>query len=657
MLYAGAHRISFARLAAVAIVAAATSACEGKVGRNGTGTVPSGTGGSAPRSEAVSASVARRLSRAEIDATVRDLLGDATNPASRFLAEDEYTPFDNDYTRQKPSAALIDSLEANADDIAARVLAPASRSRIVPCTPSGPGDAACFRQVIETVGAAAVPPAAVGAGDHRVLDLAVVRDRGQPGRAARLLHRGRADAAQHAAGSGVPVPHRDRDAEHRARRSPSEQLRDRDAPVVPPVGSAPDDALLDLPYNDGRPRRPRRATRRGDAPARRSARARSGAPLPRDVARLPGDPGQRRAARRVQHRDHRADRQDRLRPADQLPRRCSLPARRTSTTCSPTSTGCRGLPAARAGWLTATAGAPASFRTAAVLAAFSKFSDTSPTQRGILVQTRLLCNVVPPPPANVNVDQPPPATAAACKLDRYAAHRSVASCAGCHDNLDPIGFGLENYDIGGKFRDARRRPAGVPARRRRASSRATARSAGRPSSGRSWSTRASWRTLLRRAAPPVCGGPRARPRGDGRGRRAGERIQGVGRLRSRKPCSSYVASDRFALRRRTPRHEEGPYQPPVHVLRGLGGVAVGLPVLECMLERQRRRRSPRRSRCPSATPSCSRGRRSGATTGPTTRRSWPGSARPTRRAFIVPPETGAGYTVTTAAASRSPTRT
>jgi hypothetical protein len=134
-------------LAAVAIVVVATSACEGKVGRNGSGTVPSGTGGAAPRSDAVSASVARRLSRAEIDATVRDLLGDATNPASRFLAEDEYTPFDNDYTRQKPSAALIDALEANADDIAARVLAPASRSRIVPCTPSGPGDAACFRQV------------------------------------------------------------------------------------------------------------------------------------------------------------------------------------------------------------------------------------------------------------------------------------------------------------------------------------------------------------------------------------------------------------------------------------------------------------------------------------------------------------------------------
>ena len=110
-------------------------------------------------------------------------------------------------------------------------------------------------------------------------------------------------------------------------------------------------------------------------------------------------------------------------------------------------------PAGGAGWVPYGASGRAGILShGAVLAAFSKFSDTSPTQRGILVQTRLLCNVVMPPPANVNVDQPPPATASACKLDRYAAHRSVASCGVCHNNLDPIGTGLEQYDIGGKFR-------------------------------------------------------------------------------------------------------------------------------------------------------------------------------------------------------------
>jgi hypothetical protein len=89
-----------------------------------------------------------------------------------------------------------------------------------------------------------------------------------------------------------------------------------------------------------------------------------------------------------------------------------------------------------------------------VLAGFSKFSDTSPTQRGIFVQTRLLCNVVSPPPSNVNVDEPPTSTDSECKIDRYAAHRDQStSCAGCHYDLDSIGLGLEQYDIAGRFRE------------------------------------------------------------------------------------------------------------------------------------------------------------------------------------------------------------
>jgi hypothetical protein len=87
-----------------------------------------------------------------------------------------------------------------------------------------------------------------------------------------------------------------------------------------------------------------------------------------------------------------------------------------------------------------------------VLAAFSKFSDTSPTQRGIFVQTRLLCNTVDSPPANVNVDEPPSSDTAVCKTERYEEHRSSPSCAGCHSQLDPIGIGLEQYDVAGRFR-------------------------------------------------------------------------------------------------------------------------------------------------------------------------------------------------------------
>lgn len=80
----------------------------------------------------------------------------------------------------------------------------------------------------------------------------------------------------------------------------------------------------------------------------------------------------------------------------------------------------------------------------------AKFDDTSPVQRGKLIRTRLFCQDIPPAPPEVNTDLPP--TGAVCKEDRYAQHRT-GGCAGCHGQMDPVGFGLENYDNQGRFRD------------------------------------------------------------------------------------------------------------------------------------------------------------------------------------------------------------
>ncbi|HMI91724.1 MAG TPA: DUF1592 domain-containing protein, partial [Polyangiales bacterium] len=125
----------------------------GALGGTGAGAAGSGAanaGAGADAEYVASASVARRLSRAEIDNVLRDMLGDDTGPATRLLAEDLFSPFDNDYASQVASGALIDSLEVLAGDVAKRVLAdPALRTGLVPCTPTGPGDAACFRRVSE----------------------------------------------------------------------------------------------------------------------------------------------------------------------------------------------------------------------------------------------------------------------------------------------------------------------------------------------------------------------------------------------------------------------------------------------------------------------------------------------------------------------------
>src|SRR6186713_3145170 len=70
-----------------------------------------------------SESVARRLSRAELDNTLQTLLHDDSSPALQILSEDEHSPYDNDYTLQIASAALIDSLELLGTDVARRAVA------------------------------------------------------------------------------------------------------------------------------------------------------------------------------------------------------------------------------------------------------------------------------------------------------------------------------------------------------------------------------------------------------------------------------------------------------------------------------------------------------------------------------------------------------
>ncbi len=85
----------------------------------------------------------------------------------------------------------------------------------------------------------------------------------------------------------------------------------------------------------------------------------------------------------------------------------------------------------------------------------AKLADTSPTLRGQWIRRRLFCQEIPPPPPNVAVDLPPAmAGQAVCKKDRLAVHTKVGTCNGCHKQMDPIGFGLEQYDRAGRFRTA-----------------------------------------------------------------------------------------------------------------------------------------------------------------------------------------------------------
>jgi hypothetical protein len=90
---------------------------------------------------------------------------------------------------------------------------------------------------------------------------------------------------------------------------------------------------------------------------------------------------------------------------------------------------------------------------AAVHAATSFPARTSPVLRGKWVLEVLLGSRVPPPPPDVP-SLPEAETSGSLTLrERLEAHRRKPECASCHDRMDPLGFGLENFDVLGRWRE------------------------------------------------------------------------------------------------------------------------------------------------------------------------------------------------------------
>jgi hypothetical protein len=92
---------------------------------------------------------------------------------------------------------------------------------------------------------------------------------------------------------------------------------------------------------------------------------------------------------------------------------------------------------------------------AAVHAATSFPLRTSPVLRGRWVNEALLGEKIPPPPPGVpTLNEVAAATPGGTSLRKQLEqHRLQAECASCHDKMDPLGFGLENFDVLGRWRD------------------------------------------------------------------------------------------------------------------------------------------------------------------------------------------------------------
>jgi hypothetical protein len=90
---------------------------------------------------------------------------------------------------------------------------------------------------------------------------------------------------------------------------------------------------------------------------------------------------------------------------------------------------------------------------AGVLTVSSYPTRTSAVIRGKYVLQNLLGIPPAPPPPDVPALEESAGDEAKSMREQLEIHRRNPNCAACHRNMDPLGFGLENYDAIGRWRD------------------------------------------------------------------------------------------------------------------------------------------------------------------------------------------------------------
>jgi hypothetical protein len=91
---------------------------------------------------------------------------------------------------------------------------------------------------------------------------------------------------------------------------------------------------------------------------------------------------------------------------------------------------------------------------ASILTLTSNPSRTSPVKRGKWILENILGTPPPEPPANVPpLEATQKATPNATLREQMVLHRKDPVCASCHRMMDDLGFGFENFDAVGRWRD------------------------------------------------------------------------------------------------------------------------------------------------------------------------------------------------------------
>lgn len=426
------------------------AACTGEIG-DGPG--PDGNLPTPEEANEVGPSGARRLTAIEYRATVLDLTGVDVDDANLVLPTDDRTPFDNDFTRQTASQALIDGVEVLSGDVArAVVAAPTLRTNVAGCEPAGPTDEACFRNFVATFGRRALRrtvtnqevdnfvthfmPHAEVEGDFWIAVDSGLR--------AFLQH----PEFLYRVEIGEPIP-----TLPGLYRLNGFEIATRMSYLL--WGTTPPDFLLDLAESG----------ELDDADKRREAAATLLAD-DRALGRIARFHSMWLSYESMAHAQSITDAMN-LETETLLKRYIFEEKRPWSDLLLSDETFVNAELAAHYGlaapsdpngaWVSyGDSGRRGLLSHGTFLSAVAKFTDTSPTQRGLLIRTRLFCQVISPPPPDlgVNVDMPPAGPDPnACKEDRYTMWKTEG-CSGCHMQLEPVGFGLENFDSSGRYRTA-----------------------------------------------------------------------------------------------------------------------------------------------------------------------------------------------------------
>jgi uncharacterized protein DUF1592/uncharacterized protein DUF1588/uncharacterized protein DUF1587/uncharacterized protein DUF1595/uncharacterized protein DUF1585/cytochrome c len=91
---------------------------------------------------------------------------------------------------------------------------------------------------------------------------------------------------------------------------------------------------------------------------------------------------------------------------------------------------------------------------ASILTLTSNPNRTSPVKRGKWILENILGTPIPPPPPNAGeLSEEKDAVLSGSLRQRMEQHRANPNCVSCHQRMDPLGFGFENFDAIGAWRD------------------------------------------------------------------------------------------------------------------------------------------------------------------------------------------------------------